>query len=245
MIDITLGLSSTVWIGIAIVTGVIGFGLINLGLTKSMLKGLKVVCVASVLITTVVLGYWATTPAVIDPADTIPEGQGTFLVSVLDETGYNGANILKMSDYSFKVLCSIDVHGVGTPFFSGGSNVSGWCNLTVTTTRSDTNVNDFYIVSKMSSVPDVSNVTSGMSYPALAKNIDGTYVLNYTNSAAVITVTEIMQPRASLMRADTYVIRMYANANAIAACALQGGYQVVLSASGVPVTIEFIHNTNT
>lgn len=244
MFDITFGLSSTIWIGIAIITGVLGFGLIGMGLTDKQKKGLKVVCVASVLITTIVLGYWSTAPTTEIDDNGVPEGQGTFIVSVVDETGYNGANVLKMSDYSFKVLCNVDVHGVGTPFFAGG-NITGWCNLTVTTTRTDTNVNDAYIVSKLTTVPEISNITTGMSYPALAKNIDGSYVVNYTNSAATITTTEIMQPRAALMRADTYTVRIFANANAVAAQPLQGGYQIVLTASGQPITIEFIHNTNT
>jgi len=242
MYDFTFGLSATIWIVIGLIAGAIGWKMIGLGLSNGQLKAMKVAAVVSLLIATVSLGWWATTPTT--PEGTlVPEGQGTFNVNVVGPTGATGTHIIKMSDYYFKVLVNTDVHGVGTPFPVG--NITGWCNLTVTTTRADTNVNDAYIISQITDVGTATNVTTSTTYDGIAKAVSGDYRVNYTNSAVTITLDSIMQPRASLMRADTYTVRILSNVNAIVALPLVGSYTVTLMASGVPVTIEFVHNTNT
>jgi hypothetical protein len=54
-----------------------------------------------------------------------------------------------------------------------------------------------------------------------------------------------MQPRAAGMRTDTYMVRIFLNANAVAALPLQGQYTIILTACGQPITINVVHSTNT
>ena len=225
--DITFGLTGMMWIGIAIFLGILGWGFVNMGLTAGTKKMLKVGAVASVLVATVALGMWVTTPVT-------PAGDVTGVV--WDVVGTSGdADVIKMSDYSFKILCTWDVSDAD--LITASQNAS----FTFTVTRADTNIIDATTIAKFTDFGSKTNVTTSQTYDGMEKNADGTYNVVYTNSQSVVTANQIVVPYDKTLSSDSFTLLVNPNANAIASCPLQGGYTTTFTFGGQVFSIEFVH----
>ena len=225
--DITFGLTGMMWIGIAIFLGILGWGFLNMGLTAGTKKMLKVGAVASVLIATVALGYWATTPEVVT-------GDVTGVIWDVTITE-SDADIIKMSDTSFKVLCTWDVSDAALT--AATSNAT----FTFALARADTNIIDATTIAKFTDYGTKVNVTTSQSYDGIEKNADGSFNILYTSSQSVATTSQIVVPYDKTLSSDTFTLLVTPNANAIAASTLQDGYTATMVVGGQTITIEFVH----
>jgi len=227
--DITFGLTGVMWIGIALFLGILGWNFVNMGLSAGTKKLLKVGAVASILIATVALGYWATTP---------PIGDEGSITGVTWDTSCSSsdANVVQMSDYHFKVLCTYDI--------SDGDLVvaSQAANFTFVNTRADTNIVDATAIAKITDYGTQTNATTSQTYDGIEKNVDGSYNVVYTNSAGANTTNQIIVPTDKKTASDSFTLQLNPNVNAITAAPLYGGYIVTIVDAGQTYTIEFVHH---
>lgn len=225
--DITFGLTGMMWIGIAIFLGVLGWGFLNMGLTAGTKKGLKVGAVASILIATVALGYWAATPEK-------PTGDISGVVWDITVTE-SDTDIIKMSDTSFKVLCTWDISDAALT--AATSNAT----FTFTLSRADTNIIDATTIGRFTDYGTKTNVTTSQSYDGIEKNADGSFNVVYTSSQSDATTKQIVVPYDKTLSTDTFTLLVTPNANAIAASTLQDGFITTFTIGSQTITFEFVH----
>lgn len=225
--DVTLGLTGVMWVGIAIFLGILGWKLVNMGLTAGSLKILKVGAVASILIATVAFGMWAVTPAAtVDPTGV------SWDVDVVS----SDSNVIKMSDYSFKVLCVYDISDADLTV------ATQHANFTVTITRTDTNIIDATSIGKFTDYGTKTNVTTGQSYAGMELNADGSYNVNFTSSQNVVTDTQIVVPYDKKLSADTFTLTTEPSSLAVVSCVEQAGVTTTWIVGGQTITVEYVHH---
>jgi len=225
--DVTLGLTATMWMIIAIVFIAIGW-FVNMGLNEGQKKAVKVGAVAAVLITTVAMGMWATTPTTVT-------GDVTGVIFDTEATSAD-AHVIKMSDYTFKILCVYDISD-GTL-----TAATDTATFTFTNTRADTEIIDATGIAKVTDFGSKTNITTDQTYNGLAKNADGSFNIIYTSSQSVNTTNQIVVPYDKTLSADTFTVLMTPNVNAITAAVLQDGVIVTMVNAGQTYTFEFVHS---
>ena len=192
-------------------------------------KALVAVGIIALVSITVTEGVWdATDPS--DPLTVTPTGV-TWITSAVS----SGANVVKMSDYSFKILCTYDI--------SDGALTAATDDATFvfTNTRGDTGITDATAIAKITNYGTKTNVTTDQTYAGIAKNADGSYNVIYTNSQSANTTTQIILPYDKTLGTDTFTLLLTPNVNAITAATLQDGVVVTMLNAGQVYTFEFIH----
>lgn len=226
--DITFGLTGVMWIGIAIFLGILGWGFINMGLTAGTKKMLKVAAVVSVLIATVALGYWA-----VDTATPEADVSGVTWDTSCSSTG---ANVVQMSDYTFKVLCTYDISDAALTAATDDAT------FTFVNTRADTSIVDATAICKITDYGTQTNATTSQTYDGIEKNTDGSYNVVFTNSAGANTTNQIVVPTDKKTATDSFTLLLTPNVNAITAATLYGGYIVTVVNAGQTYSFEFVHH---
>lgn len=225
--DVTLGLTATAWILITIALVALGW-FVNVGMNAQQKKGVKVLAVASALILTVALGFWVSDIEAV-PGDITGVTWGTSCTS-------DDSHVIKMADYTFKVLCVYDISDAALT--SATEDVT----LNFVNTRTDTEIIDATAICKITDYGTQTNSTTSQSYDGIERNTDGSYNVVFTNSAGDNTTNQIVVPTDKKSATDSFDLLLTPNANAIAAAPLYGGYLVTIVDAGQTYIIEFVHH---
>lgn len=231
MYDFTFGLSATVWIVIAVVCAMLGWGYVNLGLGAGTKKMLKVLAVVGVLIATVALGWWATVPT--DTEGSIAATSWDFTHSSGDTTGFSVANNTTISSE----------RGIQITFDSNGGTAldEATINIDYAVVRDDNSVADSVGKLEIISIGSVTNTTTGLSADIIAKTTSGDYDTALDDGSTTWQDTLVMYfPSDPSVRTDTLGVQLEINYQAVANLPVWGSATIVISIDGVTDTISIL-----